>query len=135
MSRSGHQQHHLRTLGTRIQAKSIAAAGVSDATVAGLLLVPTLLAAYIASPAKHDITARMLSWARVALLTNAVLPFVAAARLVTTKTPGPHAATELSAVWKWLPILAFVFVVLFSLSIIFPRVHGESRYDVKTIGE
>jgi hypothetical protein len=116
-----------------IEAKSIAHAGVSDATVAGLLLVPTLLAAYIASPAKHDITARMLTWARAALLANAVLPFVAAAGLITTKTPGPHAATDLNITWQWLPVIAFAFVVLFSLSFIFPRIHGESRYDVKTV--
>lgn len=120
------------------KAGAIARAGVSDATVAGLLLIPTFLAAYIASPVKHDITARTLRWARLALFLNGLLPFIAAAGLITTNTQDSdhhaaavNAAAHLKATWDWLPPVGAVFVVLFIVSLLFPRVNGDSRYAVR----
>jgi hypothetical protein len=55
-----------------------------EAAIAILLLVPTLLAAYVAREGEHAITARMLRWARVALAINGMLPFLAAFALITS---------------------------------------------------
>lgn len=55
-----------------------------EATVAMLLLVPTLLAAYVARPHEHAITSRMLRFARFMLTLDGVLPFLAALALLTS---------------------------------------------------
>jgi hypothetical protein len=55
-----------------------------EGAIAVLLLVPTLLAAYVARPGEHAITAKMLRWARLALVLDGILPFVAALLLLTS---------------------------------------------------
>jgi hypothetical protein len=54
-----------------------------EGTVAVLLLVPALLAAFVANPSEHSLTARLLLFARFALVINGLLPFGAAVLLLT----------------------------------------------------
>jgi uncharacterized membrane protein YhaH (DUF805 family) len=111
-------------------AKQIASSDSSEAATAVLLFVPTLLAAYVASPGEHAITIRMLRWARLALIANAALPFIAVMRLLTVSQTDQHPDKTLSGTWTPLAWVSLIFVVMFLISNIFPRPHGQSRYVV-----
>ena len=106
-------------------AKAISRVDKSDAAVAALLLVPTLLAAYLARPGEHAITARMLRWARLALMIDGVLPFLAAFFLLTISN-----AHRLEGAWIWLAAGSTIFILFFVMSNVFPMPHGKSRYYV-----
>ena len=109
-----------------IQAKKVIEAENSDAAVALLLLLPTLLAAYVARPREHEITMRMLRWARTALVLDGALPFFAAFSLLTIQN---HC--ELEKIWSILALCSIIFVLLFIASNALPRPHGKSRYKVE----
>lgn len=121
----------------------------SDGSIAALLLLPSVVAAYVARPEEHSITSRMLRWARFALVINAALPFLAVLFLLTT----PDSATDpglnlgglmsqvfdvvaeqnspthgLEARWALLAVLSALFTCLFAISNIWPRPHGKSHY-------
>jgi len=57
----------------------------SESATATLLLLPAILAAYIARPGEHAITAKMLRWARYALVFDGMLPAIAVFLLLTTQ--------------------------------------------------
>lgn len=125
--------------------------GKSEAGAAALLLLPTLLAAYIARPGEHAITSKMLRWARFALVADGILPALAVYFLITTHdeteatttyTMGPfsvvvgtgtkmvaHAASGLEREWIILAVVSIVFVLLFIVSNITPVPHGETVYQ------
>ena len=98
----------------------------SDAAVALLLLLPTLLAAYVARPREHEITMRMLRGARTALVLDGALPFLAAFSLLAI-----HNHCELEKMWTRLACCSVFFVLLFIAGNIFPMPHGKSRYRVE----
>jgi hypothetical protein len=124
----------------------------SDASVAALLLLPSVVAAFIARPGEHMITARMLRWARFALVANAALPFLAVLAFFTTqaddaKSPGINLggfvegllgliqdqdgpANGLQGRWGWLAVLSLGCTLLFLAANILPRPHGESHYSL-----
>ena len=118
--------------------------------VAALLLLPSLVAAYIARPGEHMITARMLRWARFALVGNAALPFLAVLVYITSAPNPGHRSTIPGVVdgmlglslpqevhfhnlQAWLAVLtgvSLVFTLLFVSSNIWPRPHGESTHNL-----
>jgi hypothetical protein len=123
--------------------------GKSEAGAAALLLLPTLLAAYLARPGEHAITARMLRWARFALVADGLLPAFAAYFLVRTSSEaspptlvgvGPlsflvgtnghsaEAAADLEQYWIILAATSLIFVVHFIASNFTPVPHGETVY-------
>jgi hypothetical protein len=63
-----------------------------DAAMAVLLLLPAVLAAFIARPDEHAITARMLNAPRIALLANGLLLFLAAICLLSAEPPRSDSA-------------------------------------------
>jgi hypothetical protein len=113
----------------------------SESATATLLLLPAILAAYIARPGEHAITARMLRWARYALLLDGVLPVVAVLLLVTTQhheeSHSPKAAHfstgamklgTPSPLWIGLAALSVFFIILFTLTNIIPMPYGKTVY-------
>jgi hypothetical protein len=117
--------------------------------IAALLLLPSLVAAYIARPGEHIITARMLRWSRFALVGNAALPFLAVfVYLISVPKPGSTSLLSRAidnmfdtsprelhahALHSWLVGLTLVsvaFSLLFVLSNIWPRPHGESKHEL-----
>jgi hypothetical protein len=112
------------------RAEDIVMAKTSESAVALLLLVPTLIATYVARPGEHSVTARMLRWARVALVANGALPFIAAVRLVTVNLDDSAAVQLLKGTWEPLVKISLVFVVLFVMSNLLPRPHGKRVYSV-----
>jgi hypothetical protein len=68
---------------TYLKAPAAMRSGNSEAAAAALLLAPALLAAYLLRPGEHAITAKMLQWARAALLIDAVLPGIAVFFIIT----------------------------------------------------
>lgn len=129
-------------------APSIIDADKSEAAVAALLLLPILLATYIAQPSPHAITSRMLLWARIALVINAALPFIAMLWLVTTSaTPSPPvldlglfkvaldlfgsgdgSANDLQVRWWILVGVSVLFNAVFLISFIAPLSDRQSHY-------
>jgi uncharacterized membrane protein YhaH (DUF805 family) len=123
----------------------------SGTLVAVLLLLPSIVAAFIARPGEHMITSRMLRWARFALVANAALPFLAVLAFLTTRaedtgSPGirlggfvesvlglmqsqDSPAHGLQGRWGWLAVLSLGFSLLFLAANILPRPHGESHYS------
>jgi hypothetical protein len=110
--------------------------GGSSAAVTALLVLPTLLAAYIARPGEHAITGKILRLLRLALVLDGGLPFVAAILIVkTSPTASPH---DLHVLTTWLYSLASfstVFIVIFSISNYLPRPHGSWEYSLGTDSE
>jgi hypothetical protein len=123
--------------------------GKSEAGAAALLLIPTLLAAYIARPGEHAIASKMLRWARFALVADGILPALAVYFLITTggeSDPtttlafGPvsivigagkdaaSAGTGLQSEWIILAALSVIFLLLFTVSNIAPSPYGETIY-------
>jgi hypothetical protein len=121
----------------------------SDGSVAALLLLPSVVAAYIARPMEHVITARMLFWARLVLVGNAALPFLAVIFLLTTPNASSSAGSgivgalrevlglvhshdssvhNLKVRWVVLAGLSALCTCLFVISNIWPRSHGVSKY-------
>jgi hypothetical protein len=136
-------------------AKDILEADQSEALVAALLLLPSVVATYIARPGEHVITARMLRWARFALVGNAALPFIAILVFLTTpaevsaKNPGVYVGGlansilgvlqeqdspvhGLQARWGFLAIASALCTCLFVASNIWPRPHGTSSYSLRS---
>ena len=124
---------------------------VNSATaVAALLLLPSLVAAFIARPNEHMLTSRMLRWARFVLVANAALPFLAVLAFFTTRaedtqSPGIRLGGFIEGVlgliqtqnspsnglqgrWGWLAVLSLGCSFLFLATNILPRPHGESHY-------
>ena len=123
--------------------------GKSDATTALLLLLPTILAAYVVRPGEHAITGKTLRFARLALTIDGALPFIAAARLLTysdttvkhvTRRVGAHLVHTsivvpsnphgLQVLWIVLASVSAVFALLFCLSYYLPRPHAKPQYVV-----
>lgn len=122
----------------------------SEGTIAALLLFPSVVAAYIARPGEHVITARMLRWARFVLVGNAALPFLAVLFLLTTPesssesvglnlggimdglfakiVPQDSPVHGLEARWTVLAIISSLLTFMIVISNIWPLPHGESRY-------
>ena len=133
-------------------AEDVLKADQSEALVAALLLLPSVVATYIARPGEHIITARMLRWSRFALVMNAALPFLAVLVFLTTPTDRSHEPGVylggwaesvlgllqpqdgpihgLEARWGMLAILSLGFTILFVLSNVWPRPHGTSSYSL-----
>jgi hypothetical protein len=125
-----------------VKAPDILRDGKSEAGAAGLLLAPTLLAAYIARPGEHIITSKMLRWARFVLVADGILPALAVYFLITTQaenTSGKATRATLDAARKaakhleneWMTLAAFsgIFILLFIISNIAPRPYGETIYQ------
>jgi hypothetical protein len=121
----------------------------SEAAVVALLLVPTVLAAYVARPGEHAITARMLRVARFVLVADAGLLFAAVFFLFmapndsvvdrpvtltvfgrTVRVIGHDAdpGVWLQGWWYRLTWVSLVGVVLFFVSNILPLPHGKTVY-------
>lgn len=62
----------------------------AEAAVATILLIPAVIAAYVARPGEHAITARMLRVARIVLVLDAVMPGVAVFFLITNRVTIIH---------------------------------------------
>lgn len=126
----------------------------SQTSVAALLLLPSIVATYIARPGEHMISARMLRWSRFALIGNAALPFLAILCFLTTPElllslrpgvnlggfmnglfgifePQNSPSHGLTARWGVLAAISALFTALFVISNIWPRPHGISTYRVK----
>jgi uncharacterized membrane protein YhaH (DUF805 family) len=112
-----------------LAAPTIAEKEPPDAAVAVLLLIPTLLAAYVARPGEHAITARMLRSVRLLLVADGVLPFLAAFFLMIVSKED---SDQLEEIWWILAVVSVVFVLLFLASNIFPKPHGKPRYYTGT---
>lgn len=125
--------------------------GKSETGAAALLLLPTLLAAYIARPGEHAITSKMLRWARFALVADGILPALAVYFLTTTRDESGTATTlrfgafsvvvgtgkkvtsaaiGLEKEWIILAVISVVFVLMFIISNIAPKPYGETLYRV-----
>lgn len=134
-----------------VVAPAIIEANTSNGTIAALLVLPTLVAAYIARPGEHAITARMLRFARLLLVANAALPFAAVLVLLTTHV-GPQPAevgygvvdalmdivswsdkpdSALQQKWGTLAGLSAILTLLFAISNYAPRPHGKSHYRLR----
>lgn len=112
----------------------------SEAAATTLLLLPALLAAYIARPGEHAITARMLRWARYALVVDGMLPAVAVFLLITMQhheeqrkkvefpVLGVLKLGKPSAVWVGLAAFSVIFILLFAWTNYFPRPRGRTVY-------
>ncbi len=81
-----------------IAAPQILSEGNPEGAIAVLLLLPTLLAAYVARPGEHAITSRMLRWARIALVLDGMLPFISALLLLTSTTAAKQATVATPAI-------------------------------------
>jgi hypothetical protein len=131
-------------------APSILKSSEADPQVAGLLILPTIVAAYIVRPGEHVLTARMLRAARYFLVANTMLAVVGALVFATTPTHGSSPGVDLggfvsnllscfasqdspanglAARWGFLAILSAFFTVGFLISNILPRPHGKTRYE------
>jgi hypothetical protein len=116
--------------------------------VAALLLFPSLVAAYIARPGEHIITARMLRWARFSLVGNAALPFLAVLIYLASVPKNESSSTLIRTIddvlgiappklhagvlHTWLlglTIASCTFSLLFIASNIWPHPHGESMHE------
>jgi len=136
-------------------ANEVAQTDKSDGVVAALLLLPALVAAYIARPSDHAITSDMLIRARLALVINAALPFVAVLSLLVMNqdgglvldlgivraafdlVSGTDASDTLQFRWAMLAAVSAVFTMLFIVSYITPRPHGGSKHrlgDRRVVG-
>ena len=113
----------------------------SESAAAALLLVPALVAVYIARQGEHPITAKMLRWARIALILDAILPAFAVFLLIATRHTeadskrvasdfelGPFTLGRPSLVWIILAVFSIAFVALFTISNIAPKPRGETIY-------
>jgi hypothetical protein len=132
-----------------LKAPDVLRGGKSEAGAAALLLIPTLLAAYIARPGEHAIVSKMLRWARFALVADGILPALAVYFLITADDTeatsalvfGPvsinlstmrhtaGAAARLEKDWIILTAVSVIFVLLFIVSNIAPRPYGETIYQ------
>ncbi len=135
-----------------VAAPYVVQVGKSESGTAALLLVPALVTAFIVRPGEHAITAKMLRWARIALVLNAMLPALAVFFLITAHSEtdpnntvanlslGPigftvvvakrvtNAGHELQLYWAILAVASFLFTLLFALSYILPLPYGETVY-------
>ena len=113
----------------------------SESAAAALLLVPALVAVYVARQGEHPITAKMLRWARIALIVDAILPVFAVFLLIATRHTetdparvasdfglGPFSLGKPSLVWMVLAGFSAGFVALFTISNIAPKPRGETIY-------
>lgn len=87
-----------------------------------LLLFPSVLAAYVARPGPHPLTARMLRQARRLVGLSATLPFVAAAlvALPDRDSNGHIVNPSFSGWWLSLALLATLIVIVLSFSRVLP---------------
>ena len=105
--------------------------GGSSSAVTVLLLLPTILAAFIARPGEHAMTANMLRVLRLLLVADGGLSFIAAIVLLRTRAnPTPHDLHDLIDWLNWLARGSLVFVVLFLLSNVFPQPHDVWIYSL-----
>ncbi len=125
----------------------------AEAATATLLLVPALVAAYIARPGEHAMTAKMFTGARVALLLNALLPGVGVYMILTmhhgltlTVYKGvDHVHNSANIIYKlgiyefsepplsWLVLagLSLVIFLLLSIDTILPQPGDEPMYQIE----
>jgi hypothetical protein len=125
----------------------------SEAAAVTLLLLPTVVAAYLARPGEHFITSRMLRWPRAVLLFNGAIPFVAAiAYLTTPQNAYPRSdvdlrmileygwkafsfqaqgVNELQGKWAALAALSVLCTAYFIGRAMWPRPHGKSHYKTR----
>ena len=105
--------------------------GGSSAAVTALLILPTLLAAYIAKPGEHAITGKILRLLRLVLVLDGGLPFVAAILIVKTS---PNATNhDIYVLEVWLYVLAGIsvaFIIVFFISNLLPQPHGTWEYSL-----
>lgn len=123
-----------------------------EAATAALLLVPALIAALVARPGEHAITAKMLRWARIALVWNASLPALAvffliiqyhengsdgtlagwALRRFSSVFGGTSLLTsggaELRTYWVTLAAISFFLTLMFAVSYFLPVPIGKTEY-------
>lgn len=105
-----------------------------------LLVLPGLIASYVARPDRHALTTRLLSFARVLLLLIALCAYIAAARVALG---GAHAITASAtpsqdgslATWLWI-LMAVAAALSAALAVgwirgsgILRRLEGEYRYE------
>lgn len=109
--------------------KSAAASSSSEI----LLVLPAVLAAYIARPDDHVMTSYLLRGARYVLVLDGCLPVLAALRLLTLSQHDKHPAHTLLAALIPLTILSALSVLIFALSLVFPRPHEKQRYVVRSM--
>jgi hypothetical protein len=125
-------------LGCALSAESIAANPTSAPAL--LLVLPGLIASYVARPDQHALTTRLLSFARGLLLGIALCAYTAAAR-VALAGPKPEGDAALSAetgdleTWLWL-LMALSSILFLGLVVTWIRgtgalrnVGGQSRFS------
>jgi hypothetical protein len=107
--------------------------GGSSGPITALVLLPTVLAAYLARPGEHALTGRMLRALRVLLAIDGGLPFIAAMLLLKTRAAANgHAAQvgahTLSRELYWLAAVSAGLLLAFLASNVWPRAHGGECY-------
>lgn len=113
----------------------------SETAAAALLLVPALVAVYMAREGEHPITTMLLRPARVVLFVNAILPVFAVFLLIATwrreASParassdfwlGPLRLGQPSTVWIGLAVVSLLFVATFLCSVFARGSKSETIY-------
>jgi hypothetical protein len=104
------------------------ATGGSSGPVTALVLLPTLLAAYVARPGEHELTGRILRALRLLLVADGGLTFLAALRLLTIKSPNRHLLFVLHVELYSMAGLSVVLAAVFLASNVWPRAHGREYF-------
>lgn len=114
--------------------------GGSSAAITALLLIPTLVAAYIARPGEHATTSRMLRLLRFLLVADGGLTFIAGLIFLKTRVlystrsrtmPLKVNEHQLNVLVSWLSVLSWislVFLIIFAVSARLPRPHLSWEY-------
>jgi hypothetical protein len=100
-----------------------------------LLVLPAILAAYIARPDDHIITTYLLRSARYVLMAVGCLPVLVALRLLTLSPHDKYPTHTLLTVLTPVTFASAASVAIFIASLIFPLPHTRPRYIVRQVSE
>ena len=107
--------------------------GGSSGPITALVLLPTVVAAYMVRPGEHALTGRMLRLLRILLTIDGGLPFVAAVLLLKARADAnlPKllvSAHGLSRDLYWLVVGGAALLLAFTISNVLPFAHGKEYY-------
>lgn len=102
--------------------------GGSSGAVTALVLLPTVLAAYIAWPGEHALTSRVLRVLRVLLTADGGLTFLAALRLLTVRTASGHHLFMIRLELYTMAGISVLCGLVFLVSNVLPRPRGDELY-------